>query len=83
MRMRGGGPMRCRQWKKQCNKSSEGDTRRRGGGAGRADLFTLPDGSFPSEAEGGWGADPCVTTRLVCANRGLNGCPSTGSAGLT
>ena len=24
MRMRGGGPMRCRQWKKQCNILSEG-----------------------------------------------------------
>ena len=34
MRMRGGGPMRCRQWKKQCNILSEGDTRRRGGGRG-------------------------------------------------
>lgn len=53
MRMCGGGPMRCRQWKKQCNKLSKGYTRRRGGGAGRADLFTLPDGSFPSEAERG------------------------------
>ena len=34
MRMRGGGPMRCRQWKKQCNILSEGDTRRQGGGRG-------------------------------------------------
>ena len=34
MRMRGGGPMRCRQWKKQCNILSEGDTRRQGGGPG-------------------------------------------------
>ena len=47
MRMRGGGPMRCRQWKKQCNILSEGDTMRRGRGRDGGLTFSpCPSTSF-------------------------------------